>query len=214
MMFTGIIEEIGTIKQIKLGQHSAVLAIHAQKVIEGTKVGESIAVNGICLTVTKLFPGGFSADVMHETLKRSAFVKLRPGSKVNLERALLLNGRFGGHIVTGHVDGTGEIINIKRDDTAICYTIQTKPELMRCIAEKGSVTIDGISLTVSAATQTCFSVSIIPHTLSQTTLQERRNGDFVNLETDILAKYLDRLFCKAELKESKLTQEFLLLHGF
>ena len=183
MMFTGIIEEIGTIKQIKPGQNSAVLVIRAKRVIEGTKVGDSIAVNGICLTVTNLFPGSFYADVMHETLNRSTFAKFTPGKTVNLERAMPVSGRFGGHIVTGHVDGTGEIISVKRDDTAVCYTVRAKPELMRYIVEKGSVTIDGISLTVSATTQADFSVSAIPHTISQTTLHERRKGDFVNLET-------------------------------
>lgn len=172
-MFTGIIEEIGTIKQIKPGQNSAVLVIHAKKVIEDTKVGDNIAVNGICLTVTNLFPGGFCADVMHETLSRSTIAKFAQGRTVNLERAMPVNGRFGGHIVTGHVDGTGEIVGTKRDDTAVCYTIRARPELMRYIVEKGSVTIDGISLTVTAAARTDFSVSAIPHTISHTTLYDR-----------------------------------------
>ena len=213
-MFTGIIEEIGTIKQIKQGRNSAVLVIHAKKVIEGTKVGDSIAVNGICLTVTSLFPGGFCADVMHETLKRSDITKNAPGRTVNLERAMPVNGRFGGHIVTGHVDGTGEIIGTKRDDTSVCYTIRARPELMCYIVEKGSVTIDGISLTVSAAARTDFSVSAIPHTISQTTLHERKKGDVVNLETDILAKYLEKLSCKRDGTENMLTGDFLSQHGF
>lgn len=214
MMFTGIIEEIGTIKHIKPGQNSAVLIIHAKTVMEDTKIGDSIAVNGICLTVTNLFPGGFYADVMHETLNRSTLAKFTPGRTVNLERAMPVSGRFGGHIVTGHVDGTGEIISMKRDDTAVCYTIRAKPEYMRYIVEKGSVTIDGISLTVSATTQTDFSVSAIPHTMSRTTLQERRKGDFVNLETDILAKYLEKLSCKTGVKENMVTRDFLTQYGF
>lgn len=214
MMFTGIIEEMGIVKQIKPGRNSAVLVVHAKAVMEGTKVGDSIAVNGICLTVTNLFPGGFYADVMHETLNRSTFAKFTPGRTVNLERAMPVSGRLGGHIVTGHVDGTGEIIGMKRDDTAVCCTIRAKPELMRYIAEKGSVTIDGISLTVSTTTQTAFSVSAIPHTISRTTLHERRKGDFVNLETDILAKYLERLACKTGAKENTVTRDFLSQHGF
>ena len=180
-MFTGIVEEIGTVRQIKKGKHSAVLTISAGDVLDGTKTGDSIAVNGICLTVTAVFPGAFMADVMHETLNRSALIGLSAGSPVNLERAMQANGRFGGHIVAGHVDGTGKIVKIERDDTAVWFTIQTKPELMRYIVEKGSVAIDGISLTVAKITESDFSVSAIPHTVKQTVLQEKRNGDLVNL---------------------------------
>jgi riboflavin synthase len=148
-MFTGIVEEIGRVERIKHGQHSAVLTIHADTVLEGTKIGDSIAVNGICLTVTELFSHGFSADVMHETLNRSSLAGLTMGTPVNLERAMAADGRFGGHIVAGHVDGVGKVIRVRRDDTAIWYTIQAKTELMRYIVEKGSITIDGISLTVA-----------------------------------------------------------------
>lgn len=192
-MFTGIVEEVGTVEKVKRRQHSAVLTIHAEKVLEDTRVGDSIAVNGICLTVTELFSSSFSADIMHETLKRSSLAKLTHGSRVNLERAMQANGRFGGHVVTGHVDGVGKIVRIRRDDTAVWYTVQAKPEVMRYIVEKGSVTIDGISLTVATVTQTDFSISAIPHTVSQTVLQERRMGDFVNLETDIIGKYVEKL---------------------
>ena len=149
-MFTGIVEEVGTIRNIKRGQHSAVLTIHAKTVLEGTRIGDSIAVNGICLTVTRLFPDGFSADVMHETLNRSSLAGLTAGSVVNLERAMPANGRFGGHIVAGHVDGVGHIANIRRDDTAVWYTVHAGPEILRYVVEKGSITIDGISLTVAA----------------------------------------------------------------
>ena len=148
-MFTGIVEEIGRVERIKHGQHSAVLTIHADTFLEGTKIGDSIAVNGICLTVTELFSHGFSADVMHETLNRSSLAGLTMGTPVNLERAMAADGRFGGHIVAGHVDGVGKVIRVRRDDTAIWYTIQAKTELMRYIVEKGSITIDGISLTVA-----------------------------------------------------------------
>ena len=149
-MFTGIVEEVGTIRNIKHGQHSAVLTIQAKTVLEETRIGDSIAVNGICLTVTRLFPDGFSADVMHETLNRSSLAGLTAGSVVNLERAMPANGRFGGHIVAGHVDGVGHISDIRRDDTAVWYTVHAGPEILRYVVEKGSITIDGISLTVAA----------------------------------------------------------------
>ena len=208
-MFTGIVEEIGTVRQIKKGKHSAVLTISAGDVLDGTKTGDSIAVNGICLTVTAVLPGAFMADVMHETLNRSALIGLSAGSPVNLERAMQANGRFGGHIVAGHVDGTGKIVKIERDDTAVWFTIQTKPELMRYIVEKGSVAIDGISLTVAKITESDFSVSAIPHTVKQTVLQEKRKGDLVNLETDIIGKYVEKLL-SPETEETGGPQDHLL----
>lgn len=216
MMFTGIVEEIGTVKQIRRGQHSAVLMIHAQKVLRDTKVGDSIAVNGICLTVTELSSDYLSVDVMHETLKRSALSSLIGGTRVNLERAMLANGRFGGHIVSGHVDGVGKIIHIRHDDTAIWYTIQTEPQIMQYIVEKGSITIDGISLTVAAVKQSRFSISAIPHTVNQTVLQEKQEGDFVNLETDIVGKYAEKLLDSAHKQQQKgmITQEFLTQYDF
>lgn len=216
MMFTGIVEEIGTIEQVTRGQFSAVLRIGAQKVIEDAKVGDSIAVNGICLTVTELLTDGFTADVMHETLNRSSLSKLTRGSHVNLERAMAADGRFGGHIVAGHVDGTGKIIGIRRDDTAIWYTIQADSEIMRYIVEKGSVTIDGISLTVAKVNQGDFSISAIPHTVSQTILKERREGDPVNLETDIIGKYVEKLLStqQEQKQQTNITREFLSKYGF
>ncbi|MCB6608827.1 riboflavin synthase [[Clostridium] symbiosum] len=215
-MFTGIIEEVGTVDQIKRGQNSAVLSIRAKKVLEDTGIGDSIAVNGICLTVTKLYPDGFSADIMHETLNRSALAALARGSHVNLERAMPANGRFGGHIVAGHADGVGKIVRIQRDDTAIWFTFQVKPDIMRYIVEKGSVAIDGISLTVAAVTQTDFSISAIPHTVSRTVLKERKENDIVNLETDLIGRYVEKLFSPAEEQKKKntLTREFLTQHGF
>lgn len=215
-MFTGIIEEIGTVKEIKQGKHSAVLTISAENVLDGTKTGDSIAVNGICLTVTAVLPGAFMADVMHETLNRSALIGLSAGNFVNLERAMQANGRFGGHIVAGHVDGTGKIVKIEKDDTAVWFTIQAKPEIMRYIVLKGSVTIDGISLTVAKIAKEDFSVSAIPHTVKQTILQEKREGDLVNLETDIIGKYVEKLLSPAleQQKESKITKEFLANCGF
>ena len=215
-MFTGIVEEMGRVELIKRGQHSAILTIGAKKVLEDTKIGDSIAVNGICLTVTSLTSKSFTADVMHETLNRSSLAKLLPGSHVNLERAMPANGRFGGHIVSGHVDGVGKIVGIKDDDISIWYRIQTTPEILRYIVEKGSITIDGISLTVAAITDEDFSISAIPHTVSQTILKEKRQGDVVNLETDILGKYVEKLVgtSQTEQKKSSITREFLLQQGF
>lgn len=215
-MFTGIVEETGTVKAITKGRHSAVLTIRAETVLEGTKIGDSIAVNGICLTVTRLFSDSFCADVMHETLNRSSLEHLTLGNKVNLERAMAANGRFGGHIVAGHVDGVGRITQILRDDTAIWYTIQAAPSILRYVIEKGSVTIDGISLTVSAVTDTDFSVSIIPHTASQTTLHDRRKGDLINLETDLVGKYIEKLLQPVTTNEktSSITKDMLLHYGF
>ncbi len=214
-MFTGIIEEIGTLGRIQRGRASAIVTIQARKVLAGTRIGDSIAVNGVCLTVTALGADSFSADVMHETLDRSALSGLTPGSKVNLERAMAADGRFGGHIVSGHVDGVGHITAIRRDDTAVWYTVSAPPELLRLIVEKGSIAIDGISLTVAAVTDASFSVSVIPHTAVQTTLSARRIGDGVNLETDIIGKYVARLLRPAPAAEPRaLTREFLAQYGF
>lgn len=216
-MFTGIVEEVGTIRNIKRGQHSAVLTIQAKTVLEETRIGDSIAVNGICLTVTRLFPDGFSADVMHETLNRSSLAGLTAGSVVNLERAMPANGRFGGHIVAGHVDGVGHIANIRRDDTAVWYTVHAGPEILRYVVEKGSIAIDGISLTVAALDSDSFQVSIIPHTGSETILLGKKAGDVVNLENDIIGKYVQRLLTNPapeEAPESKVTWEFLAENGF
>ena len=192
-MFTGIIEETGTLGSIRKGQHSAVLRINARTVLEGLKTGDSIAVNGVCLTVTAFDASGFRADVMHETLNRSSLGSLCPGDRVNLERAMAADGRFGGHIVAGHVDGTGTIRDIRRDDNAIWYTIRADSSVLRYIVEKGSIAIDGISLTVARVDNDAFAVSVIPHTTAFTTLSDRKKGDTVNLENDIIGKYVERL---------------------
>lgn len=215
-MFTGIIEEIGTLQAVERGSQSAVLHIQCEKVLEGTKVGDSIAVNGVCLTVTSLKGDGYTADVMAETLDRSSLGGLKRGSRVNLERAMAADGRFGGHIVAGHIDGTGKIQDIKRDETAVWYRVSAEPAVLRYIVEKGSITIDGISLTVARVTDVDFSVSIIPHTQANTVLADRKIGDVVNLETDIIGKYVEKLLTPQEpqKKESKLTMEFLAEHGF
>ena len=161
-MFTGIIEEIGTIKNINTNGVSAQLNIASNIVLEGTKIGDSIAVNGVCLTVTSLTSNSFTADIMAETLRRSNLGNLLPQSKVNLERAMIANGRFGGHIVSGHIDGTGTIIETKPEGNAIWVKIKTSSEILKYIIQKGSITIDGISLTVAKITDQDFSVSIIP----------------------------------------------------
>jgi len=215
-VFTGIVEEIGTVNGIRRGRHSAVLDIRAQTVLTDLKIGDSIAVNGVCLTVTAFDQTGFQADVMHETLNRSALRKLCSGSHVNLERAMPANGRFGGHIVAGHVDGVGTVAEVKRDDTAVWYTIEASPEILHYIVEKGSVAIDGISLTVARVASGSFSISAIPHTVRMTVLAERREGDLVNLENDVIGKYVERLFqpAKEPARTRPITKEFLAEYGF
>lgn len=212
-MYTGIIEEIGKIQGIKKGASSAVLSVQASEIMQDLHPGDSIAVNGVCLTVTFIFPNGFTADVTHETLNRSSLGSLRIGSPVNLERAMAANGRFGGHIVSGHIDGTGIVSDIRRDDIAVWYTIKTPLPILRYIIEKGSITIDGISLTVARMYKDSFSVSIIPHTASLTTLSVRRVGDLVNLENDCIGKYVERLMGK-ESQNNNITAGFLAKYGF
>ena len=192
-MFTGIIEEIGVIRALSMSGHSGEISIRAVQVLEGTKIGDSIAVNGICLTVTSLKHDGFTADLMPETVSRSSLKGASAGDRVNLERAMAADGRFGGHIVSGHIDGTGTIREMTRDENAVWVRIEAPPQILRYIVSKGSITIDGISLTVAAVTERDFSVSIIPHTGGQTTLLSRQPGDQVNLETDIIAKYTEKL---------------------
>ena len=237
-MFTGIVEEVGTVASIRKGAHSCVLTVNASKVLEDVHLGDSIATNGVCLTVTSFTPNSFSADVMHETLNRSSLGALRSGSLVNLERAMLAGGRFGGHIVSGHIDGTGTIASVDADDNAVWYRIETAPQVLRYIVEKGSIAIDGISLTVAKVDATSFSVSIIPHTRAQTNLAKKGPGSIVNLENDCVGKYVERLLsCSPELagnaqrqaaaqaslfaenvlnnqKGGGITREFLLQNGF
>ena len=192
-MFTGIIEETGKVEAVAKGSNSAVITIAAVKVLEDTKIGDSIAVNGVCLTVTSISGRKFSADVMAETLRRSSLGSLKHGSMVNLERAMAANGRFGGHIVSGHIDGVGVISSFEKEDNAVWVEIETPAKILRYIVEKGSITIDGISLTVAKLTDSSFAVSVIPHTGEETTLLNRNPGDIVNLENDIVGKYVERL---------------------
>lgn len=219
-MFTGIIEEVGKLSRIKRGSRSAVLTIQAAKILSDISIGDSVAVNGVCLTVTSFLQTEFTADVMPETLNRTALGTLHIGQLVNLERAMSANGRFGGHIVTGHIDGTGSICHIEKDDNAFIYTITSSPEILRRIIEKGAVAIDGISLTVTKVSTTAFCVSVIPHTLSHTSLGEKSTGSTVNLENDCIGKYIERLLATpgqdAAEKESDIgiTEEYLRENGF
>lgn len=215
-MFTGIVEEIGTIRSIKKGAKSAVITIEAKTVMEDIHLGDSIAMNGVCLTVTSFDKSSYCVDVMHETLRRTNLGTMQSGSKVNLERAMAANGRFGGHIVAGHVDGTGTIVSMTKDDNAVWITVQTDPSVLKYIIEKGSITIDGISLTVAEVTDSTFSISMIPHTGAHTTLLNHKPGDTVNLENDMVGKYVEKLlnFQKKEEKKSNITWEFLAENGF
>ena len=215
-MFTGIVEELGSIRSVRRGQHSSVLSIAAKDILSDLKIGDSVAVNGVCLTATVHGGSGFTADVMHETLNRSSLGSLTVGSHVNLERAMAANGRFGGHIVSGHIDGTGTITALRKDDNAVWYTISASQELLRYIVEKGSIAIDGISLTVAEVGESWFSISAIPHTVAVTTLGEKRPGDTVNLENDVIGKYVEKLLRPQpqETAKSSLTLEFLAQHGF
>ena len=196
-MFTGIIEEVGHVKSLHRGAKSFTLEVEAEKVLEGTLVGDSIATNGVCLTVTSLTGHGFTADVMPETVNRTALGELVSGSPVNLERALSLQTRLGGHIVSGHIDGTGRITDRRQDDTALWITIECDSKLLRYIIEKGSVTLQGVSLTVARVDERSFAISLIPHTQAATTLHQAKVGDLVNIENDIIAKYVEKLLGKA-----------------
>lgn len=223
-MFTGIIEEIGVLQSVKKGKESSVLEIRAKKVLENTKIGDSIAINGVCLTVTEIGHENYQADVMAETLRRSNLGELLPGDSVNLERALQLTGRLGGHIVSGHIDGTGIIRKFYREGNATRVTISAEKKLLRYIVEKGSIAIDGISLTVTAVTENDFSVSLIPHTGKETILLKKKIGNTVNLECDIIGKYVEKLLMyktgdayenTKEIETSRgISLEFLQEHGF
>ena len=213
-MFTGIIEEIGAVRRIERGAKGARLATAAQTGLAGTRIGDRIATNGVCLTVTDLTADSFSADVMAESLRRSGLGALQAGSPVNLERAMPLDGRFGGHIVSGHIDGTGTLASLRREDNAVWLTVRAAPSLLRYIVEKGSVAIDGVSLTVAAVDGTGFSVSIIPHTGAQTILLGKKPGDTVNLECDVIGKYVEKLLGPYGQAQGGITMEFLAQNGF
>lgn len=219
-MFTGIIEETGIVKEINRGSKSATIRIQAIKVLEGTRIGDSISTNGICLTVVAQNNNSFTVEVMAETLRKTNLDKLSPGNQVNLERALKLSDRLGGHLVSGHIDGTGIITSIVKEDIARIIKIKTTSELLKYIIPKGSVAIDGISLTVVSVTDSFFTISVIPHTASETTLLGKNIGESVNIETDMIAKYTEQLLFYRENKSTdyekkdSINMEFLNKNGF
>ena len=216
-VFTGLIEEIGTIAFMQRKTDSAKITVKGTLIFDDLKIGDSVAVNGVCLTVTGFGGGLFHADIMNETLRRSNLGDLQAGSKVNLERAMRADGRFGGHIVSGHIDGVGKIMEKKQDGNAVWITVSAAPGIMKYVVEKGSIAIDGISLTIALMAKNSFSVSIIPHTGESTVLLSKRVTDFVNLENDITAKYIERLSNSRKeenRKHSSITAEYLTNAGF
>lgn len=216
-MFTGIIEEKGTIISVIKGRNSSRLVIKGNKIFNQIELGDSVAVNGVCLTVTKLGSNTFEADVMGETLSRSSLGSLNQGSLVNLERAMAAGGRFGGHMVSGHIDGTGTVASKVPDEIATWITITAGTDIIKYIVEKGSIAIDGVSLTVAKVDSDSFQVCLIPHTGKETTLLDRKVGEIVNLENDIIGKYVERfLGLKGETTrvQSHISMEFLEENGF
>ena len=212
-MFTGIVEEIGNIAQIKRGGKTLELVINAKLIMNDMKLGDSIAVNGVCLTVTHYNKNNFSVDVMPVTFNATNLAKLSNGSIVNLERAMAANGRFGGHIVSGHIDGVGEVVACNRLENAIVYKISLAPELANLCVVKGSIALDGTSLTLVEVGENYLSVALIPHTQKMSLLGRKQIGDSVNIECDILVKQMQKMYAKSE-KNSKITSGFLLEHGF
>ncbi|HHV74573.1 riboflavin synthase [Thermoanaerobacterium sp. PSU-2] len=199
-MFTGIIEEVGKVKMIQRGNITKI-AVECKKVLDGVRIGDSIAVNGVCLTVTNIGKDLFTSDIMYETLKTSNLGSLKIGSIVNLERALSISGRLNGHIVTGHVDTVGTIIDKNKINSTTTFKIKIDERYSKYVADKGSIAVDGISLTVVESSASYFTVSIIPHTENNTTLNIKRIGDTVNIEVDILSKYAERLLTKKNVDE-------------
>ena len=217
-MFTGIVEEVGSLKEISLGNGFGNIEINASRVLEETKIGDSIAVNGVCLTVNKINNNSFVADIMGETLDRTNLGALKTGDNLNLERALKLSDRLGGHIVSGHIDGKGKIVSIDHKEDGTWFTISADKEILKYIIFKGSIAIDGISLTVAYVDNEVFKVSVIPHTLNNTILAYKIEGSEVNLENDLVGKYIERFSSlgsqKSEKEESRITMDFLRENGF
>ena len=212
-MFTGIIEEIGAIAQITRGAHLGQIIIQAEKILEDCKIGDSIAVNGACLTVIRTDADSFIVDVAPETLRRTNLGELSSGDKVNLERSLRLQDRLGGHIVLGHVDEVGVITSMQAEDNATIMRVAVSDDAMRYIVQKGSACVDGVSLTIANLLDDSFDVSLIPHTKQVTTMGAKRVGDRVNIEVDILGRYVERLLSQ-ETKQSSISTDFLSEHGF
>jgi len=215
-IFTGLIIETGRVRRVTRKADGAFLVIEAKKVLEGTRIGDSISINGVDLTVIELGGDFFASDASLETLKRSTLGELQTGSRVNLERALAVGERLGGHMVQGHVDGTGELINVTPEGNAYRMRFGFERELGRYIAMKGSITVDGISLTVAGLGDDWFEAAIIPHTWRETILSDLKPGDAVNLEVDVLAKYVERLMIRKDepATSSNLTLEYLIERGY
>ncbi|OCS90440.1 riboflavin synthase [Caryophanon latum] len=212
-MFTGIIEEIGQIMSIQATADAIALTIQASKVLEDVQLGDSIAVNGVCLTVTTFTSKSFTADVMPETIDATSLRSLSRGSVVNLERAMAANGRFGGHIVSGHVDGVGTLLRKTPKGNAVYVDIQLPKELAAQCIHKGSICIDGISLTIFNVTDTSVTVSLIPHTYAETILSKKQVGDIVNIECDLFGKYVQHFLAQRQ-ASSNISRDFLTQHGF
>lgn len=213
-MFTGIIEEIGKVKSVARQSNSIKLTVSANKIMHDMHLGDSISTNGICLTVTAFDNNSFTADVMPETMMMTNFKDLKVNDEVNLERALPVNGRFGGHIVSGHIDGIGTVIKKYKDDKAIRMSFSTSISILELIVKKGSIAIDGISLTVTDVDTTSFSVSIIEHTQGETTLTSKKIGDTVNLENDVIGKYVQKMFRTENNANKGISLDFLESNGF
>lgn len=213
-MFTGIVEELGTIQAVTRSNHAFQFRIGCRKVLEDVRIGDSIAVNGVCLTVKTFTASDFVVDVMPETVKATTIPALQVGHIVNLERAMAGNGRFGGHFVSGHVDGVGEITKIRRVENAIYLEIKIEENLQKYFIEKGSVTVDGTSLTVFDVMDNGFVISLIPVTQSDSIIGQKHVGDVVNIECDMLAKYIEKLIRHKEERTTGLTMSTLAAHGF
>lgn len=212
-MFTGIVEELGKVRRLERRGAAAVLEVTARRVLEGTQVGDSISVNGACLTVTKIAADHFAMDLAPETLQRTNLGDLRPGSPVNLERGLAVGARMGGHFVQGHVDDVGTVRALRPAGEAVIVTFAAPPAVMRYVVVKGFIAVDGMSLTVVDRLADGFTVSFIPHTMAHTVAGDYRTGARVNLEADILGKYVEQFLLASE-TESTISREFLARHGF
>lgn len=214
-MFTGIIEETGVVEAFSKKTNTAEISIKCDKTLEGTKIGDSISVNGVCQTVTEISANVFKSKISAETLSITTIDNIKKGDRVNLERALMLNTRLGGHIVSGHVDCTGKLVHIEQFDEFYNMKFEVPKENTKYIVRKGSITVNGISLTVAKIYNNIFEIAVIPHTYTNTNLQDLKIGDFVNIETDILAKYVEKiLLAKDNNNEGKIDIQFLQQNGF
>lgn len=220
-MFTGIVEELGKVKNIDLQKSGGKLSVYSKKIVSdiNLELGDSIAVNGVCLTVSAFNADFFTADIMAETLRYSNLKYLKPDNFVNLERAVSLNRKFGGHVVSGHIDGNGTISEIKSEGNSIWFTVKTNADILKYIIFKGSVAVDGISLTAAQVDKESFSISVTPHTIKNTSLNFKKKGDLVNIESDLIAKYVEKLldFNKNQLEtpaKNNISMDFLIKNGF